>query len=1377
MKKWIPYAGVMFLLAIVYLNVNIPNNEENVLQTKPRYPSPVSLSELQNMHFEKKHNNLPENNFKFDNPDAYFEYHRGIRTRKSELASGYGPDYRIKALRRAKTDRNYQMRKAARVAALPFVERGPANVPGRTRAIWPLPSDPENIWLGGAVGGGIWKTTDGGKNWVNKTPDMPSLAISWLAGCNAQPDIIYAATGETTGAGVGITGDGVFKSTNGGETWTQLASTAGKREFTFINRIIVDPNDPDKVLFCTSQGSWEKEFRSDIYRSVNGGQTWSRVYRSDSWIYQIIANPLNFNTLYAAKWNKGAIKSTDGGLKWFDSSTGFNKVKGRVELAIAPSDTSRVYAATQGDISGSGADLYVSYNAAAEWSFIDQKYKEKSVDFFRGQGDYDNTILVNPFKEDEVYYGGVSLWKTNMKEGTQATIIPVIDVNVAKGDFSIWDFTSFGAEYFNGKLEKGEKISLNDFVDVEVRTGPGLRQFAHRFTVDKKGAGVPDTGYFYQDYVEVPFEVWDVTNQRQLMVSFRDQQEDSVFNLIPQNTGDSAVENNSREYLFIHEVTYKVEPDTNIAKNGGVNEGFRYREMYFFWPFLRDGLTWDPDNLDPDSISIDYENLPVVKRFGTLQIVSDAYADFEENLNPAYGDDLGFGFHPDHHNLIAIPVDPGAKTFRILDSNDGGIYVSNDSTSPGLRDGDWTYAGTTYNTGQFYSAAKKPGFDEYLGGLQDNGTWKTPKGETASSSTEYEAVWGGDGFDVLWHYADLRQMMISVYNNQFYRTEDEGKTWYRAYNGIAGLKPFFSKLASSNSKPDVIFTVSSLGVYRSNNFGRSWTLTSISGNWGFSNFIDVKVGISNPDIVWAGNGMSNDMKIHVSTDGGKTFVETNNYQGAELGYLSGMATHPSQDSTAYTLFSFAKGPKILRTEDLGQTWEDISGFGGGQVSKNGFPDVAVYCLLVRPDDENVLWAGTEIGIFESTDNGENWTFLDTGLGAAAIWDMNVMDDQVVIATHGRGIFTATLPFAPEIVVVPDIAAAGTLIKGDLGVEVLFNSPYDSSFIYVNSVEAGRFDNTQKGKGLISISGLAVDDSLGISFISYRKGKAYNADPLNTQIFDVNAPVSSYFQNFNDGTNDFTGDGFFVTKFSGFDDFAIHSRHPYPEGTGNPGDTITFLYQLRTPVIVAEQNAILKYKDIAIVETGEAGTVYPDERFYDYVVIEGSDDGLHWKALAPGYDANKDSKWLSAYTGNKKGDKSMYLEQQIDLHDAFKANDTIFVRLKLYSDPLTAAWGWCLDDLNIQSIITALGDGDEVAFNVYPNPFEQRVNIKYYLGETSRVHLRVMNLQGMIIENIDFGMQSGGQHHYMLDNMNLSPGLYVLRMNIDEKAFTRKIIVQ
>ena len=109
-------------------------------------------------------------------------------------------------------------------------------------------------------------------------------------------------------------------------------------------------------------------------------------------------------------------------------------------------------------------------------------------------------------------------------------------------------------------------------------------------------------------------------------------------------------------------------------------------------------------------------------------------------------------------------------------------------------------------------------------------------------------------------------------------------------------------------------------------------------------YCDIKVSIVNPQVVWTGSAMTSRNTLFVSTNGGVTFTPTNVYNEAALGVITGLATHPTDENTAYALFSFANAPKILRTTDLGQSWEDISGFGGGTVSTNGFPDVSVKCL-------------------------------------------------------------------------------------------------------------------------------------------------------------------------------------------------------------------------------------------------------------------------------------------------------------------------------------------------------------------------------------------------------------------------------------------------
>ncbi|NJM15487.1 MAG: T9SS type A sorting domain-containing protein [Bacteroidales bacterium] len=171
--------------------------------------------------------------------------------------------------------------------------------------------------------------------------------------------------------------------------------------------------------------------------------------------------------------------------------------------------------------------------------------------------------------------------------------------------------------------------------------------------------------------------------------------------------------------------------------------------------------------------------------------------------------------------------------------------------------------------------------------------------------------------------------------------------------------------------------------------------------------------MANDSIIWGGAGMFNspDLRIFRFKDYADSIsvFETSMYNTAELGFISGMATHPKDENTAFVLFSFKEKPKILRTTNGGKSWDDISGFHGNDTSNNGFPDVMVHSLLVLPTDSFTLWAGTEIGLFESADDGQTWHYANNGLPSVSVFDMKVIDNQIVVATHGRGIWTLDLP--------------------------------------------------------------------------------------------------------------------------------------------------------------------------------------------------------------------------------------------------------------------------------------------------------------------------------------------------------------------------------
>lgn len=1319
---------------------------------------------------------------KFDLPSEYTSYHRGIRKRHSESMPQYQENQSYKELRRALNSSLYLRKKQLRTTAIQWKERGPFNTPGRTRAIYVSKLDETSqTWIAGAAGGGIWKTTDGGGTWEFKTPQLPTMAITSISGGVNGTETLYASTGEVIGGSVGIIGNGVFKSTDGGENWFQLPSTADKLEFSYINRIVADPENPDTVLLCTSQGIWEDSFRSEIYRSTDGGNSWDMVYDSQSWVSQLINDSNDFNNIYAAIWGKGVLKSDNGGVTWSEIYDDFYEVNSRIELAVAPSNTSVLYASVVGGASGSQADLYISKNSGENWNLVKQAYNNQPVDFLGGQGSYDNTIAVNPYDPNEVYFGGVNLWKTNVTDITVTDNVKLFNVNVSQGSGSIWGFINFGAPYFQGKLEVGQNISDDSLKSVAIIVGPGVSQKAHRFTVNKQGSGVPDSDYIYEDYVDVSLVAMDLKNNRQLMLSFRDQQEDGEFNLIYENSSDENAANQSREYVYVHDVAYDDSPNAEIAQNGGDNIGQTYQQLYFLWPVLNDGESWDPGNLEADTIFILYNLKEIQQKVGTLTNVSDAYSNFDEK-NPAFdGNGENIVFHPDHHNMIMIPKDASTKEFQILEGSDGGLYLSNASTTPGLNDGDWTSVSGGYNTGQFYGADKHPNQDQFIGGMQDNGTWLSPNDMVADAGSQYSLKLTGDGFEAIWHYTDPNKIIGSSQYNSIYKSEDGGETWIIANEDITGDGPFITKLASSNSYPDRVFAVSSTGVFVSNDFGDNWNFTPISENWTFHTFLDVEVSKSNYDIVWAGSGMSSDQKVFVSTDGGSTFNPTVNFDQVELGNLSGIETHPFEDSTAYVLFSFAQGPKILRTEDLGQTWEDISGFGMSDQSSNGFPDVAVYSLLVRPDNPQILWAGTEIGIFESTDNGQSWSFLDSDLGATAVFQMKVVGDQVVVATHGRGIWTATLDQSNEVSVVPEIISAGTTITNELFLKVKFYSAFDSSYIYVDDNFIDKVGSVEPGEGIVNVTGLDFDKKYSVQIISYKNGKKYVSGEFEAFYYEIKDIVNSYENDFNDlSDDDFKGFGFSIIKEKDFANGAIHSTHPYEEGNGNFHDETQYEYYLQNPVVVDAGYPFMSFNEIVIVEPGETGSKYGETDFYDYVVVEGSKNGIDWKPVSDGYDSRINPTWKGAYENSSSGKPGVYEAAERDLSTYFNDGDTILIRFRLYSDPLSVGWGWAIDDLKIQvepPPVTGLEDNNlDVA--TYPNPATEQFWFSFKSPENGSVIVKLLDLNGHIVRDIPNWNVKKGANKLEINSYGMKSGVYFVSVTSNfGTEILKKVIIR
>ena len=909
-------------------------------------------------------------------PDQFWQYHHDIRA-SADGEIDYPPAYRYKAFQKATAALKTESQR------LNWVERGPGNVGGRSRPILIDPDDPDrHTWWVGSVGGGLWKTINRGLAWQHQTDDLPIMAVTSLAMADSDHNVIYMGTGEGFGNLDAIVGNGIFRSDDRGETWEHLSSTM-TGNFRFVNRLVVSPTDPDVVVAATNIG---------IFRTEDGGMTWENVFYHESNSFagaaqDLRAQPGNFDMQIAGINAVGVFFSVDAGKTWEKADVSWIDGFRRLELAYSSGESNVAYVSTSG---GRSAQLYRSTDGGM--TFVPTI--GTAFDWHQGQGWYDNTLAVDPFDSKTVFLGGVELWRAQVS----AEAVPVSgpsDFNTSEVDDWV-SFVNFGGSAFGGRVSyldpNAVDVSAEDYGTLEIRFGQGTQK-AHRFwvmenagTYEDGGEGIPFTQYRYGDYVEVPLQIWDTENDRQLMFSFRDQADDGEFNLIHFFNDAGSRDNQSREYMLIHKYDYDAEnPTESIAKDGGLVNGL----LYFMWPVLNDDATWEPDGMSSQTITIKYSVTEGFERS------IDSWADASRAA------------HVDHHGLEPLVMDEAGERFWLLNTNDGGAAVSTDNGHT-FQELDNAFAG--FNTAQFYGVSKKPGSPVYLAGAQDNGTWRS------FANPDNKRGWvhliGGDGFETVWHAEDPDKLLGTVQFGMVFRSSDGGSSWQntRPMDFVYGL--FITSLASSDKSPDEVYTVNGQGVLVSRDFGLNWTLTSITEGWGGWHGAKVRVSIADPDVVWAGDGMawSPDRKLHVSKDAGVTFQPAGMplLERAPVAVISGLATHPTEEGTAYALFSRSDFAKVLETKDFGETWMDLSAFDSTGESANGFPDVAVHDLVVMPHAPNVLWVGTDIGLFRSNSYGKEWSYASNGLPAVCVWRMKIRDEEVVVGTHGRGVWTVPI---------------------------------------------------------------------------------------------------------------------------------------------------------------------------------------------------------------------------------------------------------------------------------------------------------------------------------------------------------------------------------
>jgi len=329
---------------------------------------------------------------------------------------------------------------------------GPTNISGRATDVAVADkSGARRLYVAYATSG-VWKTNDDGATWQAVFEHMPSTSIGDLAVAPSNPDIVWVGTGEANIFRASMPGVGIYKSSDAGRTWQHMGLT----DTQTIARIIVHPTNPDIVYVAASGHEWTDNDMRGVFKTTNGGRTWTRIYYKSprTGAIDLVMDPRDPNTLYAAMWQRvrrkwsdprvepgynegGIVKSTDAGATWSDVSQGLPapEFRGRIGIDISRSHPDTLYALVdnyeigrmakpgQQDAYGrpmpegqgfiKGADVYRSDDAGKSWRQTSRQ-DQAMISYLndRQSGTYGwvfGQVRVDPTNPETVYILGVPL--------------------------------------------------------------------------------------------------------------------------------------------------------------------------------------------------------------------------------------------------------------------------------------------------------------------------------------------------------------------------------------------------------------------------------------------------------------------------------------------------------------------------------------------------------------------------------------------------------------------------------------------------------------------------------------------------------------------------------------------------------------------------------------------------------------------------------------------------------------------------------------------------------------------------------------------------------------------------------------------------------
>jgi photosystem II stability/assembly factor-like uncharacterized protein len=838
---------------------------------------------------------------------------------------------------------------------------GPANMSGRITAISVFEADPSTYWVATASGG-LLKTTNNGTTFEHQFDREATVSIGDVCVAPSNRDIVWVGSGENNPRNSVSYGDGVYKSTDGGKTWKNMGLGA-----TFqIGRIAIHPKNPDIVYVGALGRLYGPHPERGLFKTVDGGKTWEKIFYLDdrTGVIDIAMNPSDPDTLLVAMWER----RRDG----FDSYHGPGI-----------------------------ADGYDGYDPIEKWGQHAGIYKTTN--------------------------GGTSFRK--LEQGLPTSKIGRVGLDYFRKDprtvYAIVDCEKIGMGTPPKKVAQGDAFIGSAGEDAE----PGAK-----ITTIVEDSPAAKAGLMIGDVIRA-LDKKEIKTYEDLITEIRER-----------NAGDKVMLKVKRDDQTKQiELTLGKRPDFGQKKGGfgpgGPKEGRPYHAYYGgqkenvqdqqgpdsyqyggVYKSVDGGESWTRINsLNPrpmyfSVVRVDPTDDKYLYVLGVAQYRSS-------DGGKTFKGDAGRSVHADGHAMWINPRDGR----HMLIGTDGGFYVSYD------RANNWDHL-NHMAMGQFYHVAvctKRPYW--VYGGLQDNGTWGGPsvglKGGVGPINEDWVSIFGGDGYQCAVDPTDPDLI--------YYEMQDGGmgrrhlKTGEQAQIRPKGMEKGFGKgkgmgqaqpeakakegpkqeapkhrfnwntpIILSHHNPKIFYCGGDC-VFRSLDRGNDLKIIS-------PEITLTKRGTAtalaespkNPDVLWAG---TDDGALWVSRNGGKEWANVMGRVGLPgPRWVATIEASRQAEGRTYVAFDAHRSdddkPYVYVTEDFGETWKNIS--------SNLPPFGSTRCLREDADNHDLLYCGTEFGIFASINRGESWTRISNNLPTVAVHEIaaHPTAGEIVAATHGRSLW-------------------------------------------------------------------------------------------------------------------------------------------------------------------------------------------------------------------------------------------------------------------------------------------------------------------------------------------------------------------------------------